>query len=191
MKRTISIFLAIAFFCTSALLPAGSAESRPEPLAGLNQAKAGPAPGFREVEQEKELAKPAKRFPWFMVIGAVAGIAAGTFLIFTVFKKKDYDIRGTWEVNAYPLEMPMRTLRIECKGSRTQGNYTGDSYGAYSVEGKNVWFGYAGHGGGWSYEGAFYSRDRMSGSFTIGIVFTSPVTGTWWARKISSDSGDE
>lgn len=191
MKRMISIFLAIVFFCTSAPLPAGRAEGRPQPLTGLNQARTGPAPGFREVEQEKEPAKPAKGFPWFTVIGVAAGIAVGTFLIFTVLKKKDYDIRGCWEVSVYPLEKPMHTLRIEFKGSRTQGDYSGGGYGTYTVEGRNVWFGYGGHGGSWSYTGTFDSRDTMSGSFTIAIVFTPPVTGTWRARKISAASVSE
>jgi hypothetical protein len=183
-KKTISMCLAVAFFCASASIPAGRAEDRSEPLAGQ-------APGFREVEPEKELAKPGKRFPWLMVVGAAAAVAAGTFLIFTVFKKKDYDIRGTWEMSVYPLEKPMYATSLDFKGSKSEGNYSGGSYGWYAVEGRDVSFGYGGHGGGWNYSGTFDSPDRMSGTFRIGIMFQPVVTGTWWARKISAAGGAE
>jgi hypothetical protein len=191
MKKTISIFVAVAFFCVSASLPAGRAEDHAKPLAGLDRAEAGPAPGFREVEPEKESARPGRKFPWPLVLGAAAGVAAGAFLLFTVCKRKDYDIRGTWEVSAYPLEKPRQTLRLVFKGGKSEGDYTGGSYGWYGVEGRAVNFGYGGHGGGWTYSGTFDSPDRMSGTFRIGIMFQPVVTGTWWARKISSAAGTD
>lgn len=183
MKRTISIFLAVAFFCALA----ARADSRAAGgSAGGDGAGTGPAPGFREAEPGKGSARPGRRFPWLLVIGAAAGVAAGTLLIFTVFKKKDYDIRGTWEMRVYPVEKPMYTTTIDFKGSKAEGNYSGGSYGWYAVKGRAVSFGYGGHGGGWTYSGTFESPDGMSGTFRIGIVFQPVVTGTWWARKISS-----
>lgn len=185
-QKVIPLFLIITFFCTLAVTPESRIESSPECLTGLNRIETDETPRFQEVEQEKEVAKPAKKFPWLTVIGITVGVAIGTLLIFVVFKKKDYDIRGTWEMNVYPVEKPPYTLRIYFKGSKTEGEYSGDSYGAYAVEGKTVSLSYFTHGGGWSYSGAFDALDRMSGTFTISMIWTVPVTGTWWARKISS-----
>ncbi len=187
-KKTVSLCLAVVFFCTLAVKLDSREAGR---SAAGDAAEAAPAPGFREVEPEKKLAKPGKRFPWLMVIGAAAGVAAGTFLIFTVFKRKDYDIRGTWEMSVYPLEKPMYTDFYIFKGSKTKGSYGSGGSNWYLVEGRAVSFGYSGHGGGWLYSGTFDSPDRMSGTFRIGIMFQPVLTGTWWARRISAASGGE
>ena len=132
-QKVIPLFLIITFFCTLAVMPESGIKGSPENLTGLDRIETDEAPRFQEVEQKKEVAKPVKKFPWLTVIGITAGVAVGALLIFVVFKKKDYDIRGTWEMNVSPVEKPTYTLRIYFKGSKTEGEYSGDTYGAYSV----------------------------------------------------------
>ncbi len=189
-KKAVSLFLAIAFSCTLAVLPESRTESGFARSTGVTRVESDPVPRFREAEPEKEIARPAKKFPWLLVGGIVVGAAVGAFLIFTVFKKS-HDIRGTWELDLDVTGEPRRTLRICFKGSKTQGDYNGDSYGTYSVEGKKVLFGYFTHGTAWNFIGEFSGREAMSGSYDYATVFAPAKTGTWRARKISSDTGAE
>ncbi|HUU04665.1 MAG TPA: hypothetical protein VMZ49_02190 [Patescibacteria group bacterium] len=162
-----------------------------ERLTGLDRAETGQTPHFREAEQEKQVGKAARKFPWLLVGGIVAGAAAGAFLIFTVFKKKDYDIRGTWDMDLYLTEEPLRTLRIYFKGSKTKGEYNGAGHGSYSVEGKKVRFGNFTHATNLNFTGEFDSRETMSGSYSLDSAWVPAKTGAWWARKISSNTGAE
>jgi hypothetical protein len=190
-KKTISLLLAIVFFCTMAVIPQSGMVSVSEHHAGLDRTDTGSIPGFREMEQEKSAGQRKKKFPWLLVGGFVAGAAIGTFLLFRAVKKNDDDIRGTWEMHLYLVNEPMRTLRFSFNGSKTEGEYRGDSYGLYTVNGKNVEFGYFTHATYWNYSGSFYGHGRMSGSHSFASIWSPARNGTWWARKISSDTGGE
>ena len=190
-KKTISMLLAIVFFCTMAVTPESGIVSVSEHRAGLDRTDTGSTPGFREMEQEKADGKREKKFPWLLVGGLVAGAAIGTFLLFMVVKKNDDDIRGTWEMHLYLVNEPMRTLNFSFHGSKTEGEVKGDSYGLYTVDGKKVGFGYFTHATYWNYSGSFYGHGRMSGSYSFVSAWVPARNGTWWARKISSDTGGE
>lgn len=190
-NETISIFLVITFFCTLALMPENRSAGSSERLTGPDRAETDQTPHFREAEQEKQVGMSARKFPWLLFGGIVAGAAAGAFLIFTVFKKKDYDIRGTWDMDLYLTEVPLRTLRLYFKGSKTNGEYNGAGHGPYSVEGKKVRFGNFTHATNVNFTGEFYGREMMSGSYSLVSAWVPAKTGAWWARKISSNTGAE
>ena len=190
-KKIVSLFLVIAFYCTLAVTAESrSTKSSSESSTDLVRAEAEPAPNFREAEREKEIAKPAKKFPWLLVGGIVAGAAVAALLVFTVFKKKDYDIRGTWEVTLLVNSEAPVVDNFVFSGTKTDGDYhaSANGYGDYHVEEKKVQFGYATHGTLWNYNGAFTDPENMGGTYTFDTVWSQPISisGTWTAKKISS-----
>jgi hypothetical protein len=185
-KKRISMFLLIMFLFTLAMTPGTRRHDARGPVAGMAAPDGDPEPGFQEVEREKEIHRQGGKFPWLLVGGVVAGAAIGALLVFTVFKKKDHDIRGTWEMDLYMMGEPLRTLRLYFAGSKTAGDYSGGSYGLYSVAGEKVQFGYGTHGAAWSFNGKFDGSGRMSGTYSWASWWSPTGTGTWWARKISS-----
>ena len=101
-----------------------------------------------------------------------------------VLKKKDFDIRGTWELTGFSQQVE----KIVFFGTKQDGKYRvlGNGYGDYHVEEKNVSFGWATHSVFYFFVGFFTTPEYMEGTCKGGNSLVPNWEGTWSAKKISS-----
>jgi hypothetical protein len=184
-KKLISLFTAMMFL--GVLMAESQTQHRENNDRGvkIEEASTEPATGFMEAEKENDILKPPAKFPWLII----AGVAVAAFLILMVLKKKDCDIRGTWELTLILDGKAPLVERIAFSGTKTDGDYhtSTQGYGDYNVEEKKVRFGHFTHGTGWNYGGVFIDPKNMEGTYTFASAW-SQSSGTWAAKKISSAS---
>jgi hypothetical protein len=126
--------------------------------------------------------KKKKKFPVLLVVGGIAVTALIVFLL-TKKKKDDYNITGNWIITETYPDGSYGEQYLTFAGGKNSGSFVDqDGYtGTYSVNGENVSFSYD-YGLWFSYNGAFTSKDRMSGNWNWTYEGT-PVNGTWDGQR--------